>query len=400
MAGKTFNYWAFCYNQRNTADAPRFCVFHAPASEVLEWAAINRLNREDPTAIQRDPKKSRISGIRRFFSLEPRNTIPTAVVLTLDKCELTPATAITVDAKQAPIEGLFNLRISILDDVTEEDKPGLVIDGQHRLKGVAEYSRTANQSTHVNVVVLLNTDADEKAFQFLVINNKASKVSPDHIRALNVNYSDELLAERLMTARLAVNENVSSVQIADNDPDSPFHGLVKWPNNWVYKGSSPHKEGFVVPAAIEGSISHIKSKRVADLDDDETVDDFFLAMWSQVKSQWSAQFAQKSSGNPTKLLEKVGIITLTEFLVGELVSISRAKHSRFSLADVEKVRENTGDLLANLSPEFWVVSWKSTSYDTRAGRDLLVGALERMHGNVSDGRDWHLELDDVVDMST
>lgn len=394
MTTKTFEYWALRYNQRDNQDAPTFCVFHAPASQILEWAAINRLNRDDPTAIQRDPKKSRISGIKRFFLTEARNTVPTAVVLTLDDCKIQEATSVSIDAQSYPMTDLIRLAVTVTEGASEADKPGLVIDGQHRLKGISEYSN----NTHVNVVVLLNTDADEKAFQFLVINNKASKVSPDHIRALNVNYSDAL-PERLLTARLAVSENVSSVQIADSDSDSPFKGLIKWPNNWVYRGAKPEKAGFIAPSAIEAAISHIKSKRVADLDDEETVDDFFLALWSEVKSQWGALFSERSDANPTKLLDKVSIVTLTEFLTGELISISRSKHSRFSLSDMSKVRENTRDLLATLSPDFWLVDWKSASYDTRAGRDLLVDAIERMHGNLADGREWHLDLDTVVDLS-
>lgn len=394
MTDKHFEYFAFFYNQRGNDQAPEFFVFHAPAADVLQWAAINRLNRDDPQAIQRDPKKSRISGIKRFFSMEQRNTIPTSVVLTLDSYEMIPVTSVTLEDQSLPMEGLYKVRISVAENASEANKPGLVIDGQHRLKGIAEYSET----THLNVVVLLNTDADEKAFQFLVINNKAAKVSPDHIRALNVNYSDALPA-RLLTARLAVSENVSSVQIADTDSDSPFRGFIKWPNNWSYKGHKPDKEGFIAPAAIEGAISHIKSKRVSDLDDEETVDDFFLAIWSEVKAQWSTQFVQKTDGYPTKLLEKVGIITLTEFLVGELISISRAKHTRFSLADMDAVREHTRDLLGCLSPEFWVAEWKSVSYDTRVGRDLLLEAISRMYGNVSDARDWHIDLDAVIDLS-
>jgi DGQHR domain-containing protein len=394
MATKRFEYWALRYNQRHNQDAPTFCVFHAPASQILKWAAINRLNRDDPTAIQRDPKKSRISGIKRFFLTEPRNTVPTAVVLTLDDCEIQAATSVSIDAQSYPTTDLVKLTVTVAESALEAEKPGLVIDGQHRLKGIAEY----NEDTHVNVVVLLNTDADEKAFQFLVINNKASKVSPDHIRALNVNYSDAL-PERLLTARLAVSENVSSVQIADSDSDSPFKGLIKWPNNWVYKGSDPTKAGFIAPSAIEAAISHIKSKRVADLDDDETVDDFFLAMWSEVKSQWQDLFLQRSDANPTKLLDKVSIVTLTEFLAGQLISISRSKYSRFSLSDMCMVRETTRDVLSKLNPKFWLVEWKSASYDTRAGRDLLVEAIERMHGNVADGREWHLDLETVIDLS-
>lgn len=393
MSEKIFEYWVFFYEQRQNPNAPSFCVFHAPATDILEWAAINRLNRDDPQAIQRDPKKSRIAGIRRFFEMEELNTVPTAVVLTLDKYKLDVVDSVTINGASNQIKGLQKLTISVPDGALEKDKPGLVIDGQHRLKGSAEYSPT----THLNVVVMLNTNDDEKAFQFLVINNKAAKVSSDHIRALNVNFS-ESLPDRLMTARLAVNENVTSVQVADTDPESPFNGLIKWPNNWTYKGANPHKEGFIAPAAIEGAISHIKSKRVADLDDDETIDDFFLAIWSEIKAKWNAQFAPKSEANPTKLLDKVSIITLTEFLVGELISMSRAKHTRFSLADMDKVRENTRDLLADLSPEFWVEEWKSASYDTRVGRDIIVESIELMYGNLSDSRDWRTGLNAVIDV--
>ena len=392
MADRTYEYLVFHYSQRQDNRAPTFCVFHAPAHEVLEWSAINRLDRKDPNAIQRDPKKSRITGIRRFLSLDERNTIPTAVVLTLDKHKLEPIKLGSQGNKGTLGKDLYRLSIVTPINAPEAKKPGLVIDGQHRLKGVDVYSK----DTHVNVVVLLNTDDDEKAFQFLVINNKASKVSPDHIRALNVNWSSTL-PDRLLTARLAVNENVSSVQVADTEDNSPFRGLIQWPNNWSYGGGSLSKEGFVVPAAIEGAISHIKSKRVADLDDDETVDDFFLTIWSEIKQAWHAQFRKNSEKHPTKLLEKVSIITLTEFIVGELTSLSRAKQSRFSLADMDSVATHARDLLDFLSPEFWVVDWKSTSYDTRAGRDLVVDAIELMHGNISEGREWHEGLDFIVE---
>lgn len=97
MANKIFEYWVFFYEQRQNPKAPSFCVFHAPAADILEWAAINRLNRDDPQAIQRDPKKSRIAGIRRFLEMEEQNTVPTAVVMTLDKYHLTPVESVTVN---------------------------------------------------------------------------------------------------------------------------------------------------------------------------------------------------------------------------------------------------------------------------------------------------------------
>src|SRR5436305_314127 len=86
----TFEYPAFIYRQRSNVGAPRFCIFHAKVSEILQWAAIQRLSKDDPAAVQREPKPTRILGIKRFFDREPRNTIPTAVVVTLDDMKLRP----------------------------------------------------------------------------------------------------------------------------------------------------------------------------------------------------------------------------------------------------------------------------------------------------------------------
>ena len=53
-----------------------------------------------------------------------------------------------------------------------------------------------------------------------------------------------------------------------------------------------------------------------------------------------------------KLLEKVGIVCLTEFLVRELRSMSINKYTRFSMADPDKVAEFTKDILDGLQSSF------------------------------------------------
>jgi len=225
----SFHYPVFVYSQRNTSNSPRFCLFRAKVSEILQWAAIQRLSKNDPAAIQRDPKRTRILGIKRFLEREPRNTIPTAVILTLDNIDIT---FVSIDEQQdqdrvITDSGLAVLKINLPNNISDSEKPGLVIDGQHRLKGIEAY----DCQTCVNVVALLDADADEKAFQFLVINNKVAKVSVDHIRALNLNYNTARLTDRLKDARLSLNDNVGSVGVMDKDSESPFKGLIKWPNN-------------------------------------------------------------------------------------------------------------------------------------------------------------------------
>lgn len=256
-----------------------------------------------------------------------------------------------------------------------------MIDGQHRLKGIEAFE----PDTYVNVVALLDADADEKAFQFLVINNKAAKVSSDHIRALNLNYNETALSVRLKDARLSLNDNVGSVGVMDTDDESPFKGLISWPNNVDYNGDTAISLGFVAPAAIEASIGYIKSKGIGDLDDNDSVDEFFITVWGVVSKEWASIFNNKKDN---KLLNKVGIVCLSEFLVNQLRSMSTNKYSKFSMADPEKVAEFTKDILDKLRPEFWTLDWKSTSYDTRAGRDQIVASLDSIYGNISDGKPW------------
>ncbi len=388
---KTFGYAAFVYSQRNVENAPKFCLFRAKVSEILQWAAIHRLSQDDPVAVQRDPKRTRVLGIKRFLEREPRNTIPTAVVLTLDNIVIN---AIPYPEGQEKSEiiansGLMFLKIDLPDDASEFDKPGLVIDGQHRLKGIEAF----DPQTYVNVVALLEADTDEKAFQFLVINNKVAKVSADHIRALSLNYT-AALTERLKDARLSLNDNVGSVGIMDTDPESPFNGLIKWPNNLNYDGEKAKNVGYVMPAAIEVAIGYIKSLGIGDLDDNDSVDEFFITIWTVVSKEWATIFKDSKDN---KLLDKVGIVCLTEFLVGELRSMSINKHTKFSMADPDKVAEFTKDILDNLTPDFWTSVWKSTSYDTRAGRDLIVASLDTVYGKISDGKPWYEDVDIIAD---
>lgn len=376
-----FNYVAMVYSQRASEGAPKFCIFHAKVSDILQWAAIQRLSADDPIAIQREPKRTRILGIKKFFDRDILNTIPTAVVVTLDGVNLSDIDFSTNPQRDLLSPTVKKLEITVPEGATNMTLPGLVIDGQHRLKGIEAF----DPETHVNIVALLDATVDEKAFQFLVINNKGAKVTPDHIRALNLNYSDALTT-RLQNARLNLNDNVGSVGVMDTDPDSPFLGLIKWPNNMIYEGEVARDLGFIAPAAIETSIGFIKSLGIGDLDDSESIDEFFITIWNVIKTEWENIF-NNAEGN--KLLNKVGIVCLTEFIVGQLRTTSLNKHTKFSLANPERVAENTKDILDALTPDFWTGEWKSTSYDTRAGRDLIISDIGKIYGNVGDGKAWN-----------
>ncbi|WP_325090102.1 DGQHR domain-containing protein, partial [Burkholderia contaminans] len=155
----------------------------------------------DTEGIQRARNNFKVRAIRKFLVDDKRNTIPTAIVLTFTPGSYT----------LSPVDGQADFQKLTIDP---EDRDGVfVVDGQHRLYGLNEF----NPESEVPVVAILDSTNEEKAFQFIVINNKVSKVAPDHIRALSLNFTDsdgnEGLEGRLKTARLSLSRIlVMSVQ--------------------------------------------------------------------------------------------------------------------------------------------------------------------------------------------
>ena len=216
------NYCCIKFKQRNSEQSLETCIFSAPVGELLNWVTIPSLSPERKDGIQRARNDFRVRGITKFMVEDERNIIPTAIVIALSN----DVFKISNDV----VTGLHTLEID-----ESKSAEALVIDGQHRLYGMNAY----NPNTVVPVVAILGASTDEKAFQFIVINNKVSKVSPDHIRALTINCSDQELETRLRSARLSLSRQVSYVGWANEVEGSPFKGLLSLPdiaeeNRWRY----------------------------------------------------------------------------------------------------------------------------------------------------------------------
>lgn len=142
------------------------------AGEVLQWAAIQRRS-ETQEGTQRKLSKAKVSAIKRFLLGDLRNTIPSALVLTLNVVDgAFTDVALPLPDGHPMKHGVKVVSVDVPENVPNNEKPGIVLDGQHRLLGMAAFSPMCM----VNVVALLNVDDMEKAFQFLVINNKAAAV--------------------------------------------------------------------------------------------------------------------------------------------------------------------------------------------------------------------------------
>lgn len=364
------------FKQRETAESPAFAIFSMPAGEVLEWAAIRR-REDDPAGPQRRLSQAKVNAIKRFYDLDLRNTIPTAVTVTLRISE----DGIQRAAPDRPdLCTMHVLRFDVEDGTPQVDKPGVVIDGQHRLLGMKDYSPRCL----VAVVALLNVDDTEKAFQFLVINNKATRVPTDHIRTLALDYQEVLLATRLQTARVTLDDNLKYVGIIDRDVMSPFRGHIG-----LVSHEGNVEQRFVPPAAVENSIALIQKKAVRELQNDDALCDFFYAIWSPVRQAWPGLWTGAS-----KLMNKVSIVALTTYTTDLLVA--KYDYGELDIANPEAVRAMVSRLMEAQTRQFWESEWTIRINDSKVVLDKIVESLTHVARNLRSDQPWYEGIDMVV----
>jgi DGQHR domain-containing protein len=353
--------------QRPDGTGGAFVLFAAKAKEILSWAAIERLDANSQKGPQRIEKPYKVKAIRAFFEADPVNTIPTAVVIGFRQGT----------TKIEPVQGCESLFEFSFQNHLGSDKPGTIVDGQHRVLGVNSY----NPEAVLNVVGLLEVDDSETAFQFLVINNKAARVSSDHLRGLALQYDRQNLTQRLQKVRLNLDPNLRFVGFANSLEDSPFKGMLTLPTN------NPNAQ-VVPPAAIEESINYIRSQKLPELvEDDDILIGLFFSIWKRVKKKWPELWRVDS-----KLLGKVSVVCLTQFIVDNL--LRQYDWSGLDIFEPEVVEVEVDNMLSFLSPEFWSPSteWIAKGLDTQAGRKILLDSVEQMVRNSRQRVPWSTDI--------
>lgn len=356
------NYSCLIFKQRIDADSPQFCIFEAPVGELLSLSTIPRLTPDKHDGIQREKNDFRVKGITRFLRDETKNTIPTAIVIALAPGSYD----ILTDANEA--------KSIALDPAKREEV--FVIDGQHRLLGLNEF----NPSARVPIVAILDASTVEKAFQFIVINNKAAKVAPDHIRALTFEFSAEELEQRLKTARLSLSKHVMFAGLMNELEGSPFKNRLDLPtvleeNRWVSS------------SAIESCISYIQTKKIISIDDEDSLLGFFLTIWKNIETNWPSAFNKES-----KLLSKVGLVTMNKYMV-DSVDVMVGLLEDMDLSNEYDVKTACQRVLKLQHKDFWLSEWNMTISDSKVVRDQIYEALRRVQQNVKQGLNWY---DDVA----
>ncbi|MDM8553006.1 DGQHR domain-containing protein [Desulfobacterales bacterium HSG2] len=176
-------YYGFRLKQRKDPGTVSSFVFTSGPKDIIEWSCVDRLA-ERREGIQRRISDARLRAIRRFFSLDPVNMIPTSIVLAFQ-----PGTASFTPFSEEKVK---NMRIEpgkLLSDFCEwgilsfefdpekpeKERPAFVVDGQHRLLGMAGVE---DENLPVLVSALLGAELMNRHFSLSSSTTRLPKCLP------------------------------------------------------------------------------------------------------------------------------------------------------------------------------------------------------------------------------
>jgi DGQHR domain-containing protein len=374
LSTKTKTLYGFLVRQRERG-THSFFVFAANASEVLQWSQVDRLE-DRKGGIQRRLSEAKVLAVQRFFELNKDNTIPTSTVLAFRPgCTRFSKTNRSFPHGKSIEWG--KLTFSFDPRAPESQRPAFVVDGQHRLNGMAAFK---DEALPVLVAALIDADPNEQAFQFVVINNKASKVPPDLVRSLIVDFDEQGLDARLASARISLRGRANLISIVDDDPASPFRAMVDWERR---RGKG---KPCIKPAAIDGSLAYARHRLIALVDDDDNTIEFFFRAWEGVRKAYPTLWRQTDNN----LFSNAGFRAFNEFLVEEIDALIGMGYA--DLNDQKQIADTAYTLATQVDVHFWTVSWHWKSLDTSAGRDIIKADIRRIRQNKREKLEWSDEV--------
>jgi DGQHR domain-containing protein len=369
-------YAALSFRQRGDK-GPELVIFHAPVKEIREWAALGELG-PDTQGPQREKKEARVQAISKFLSADEQNTIPTALILAFGegKASFVPLAIETQDDNPVTKSCGGNLIIQAGTNFA-----ATIVDGQHRLYGIDNF----DPNMEVAIVALLDANQVERAFQFLIINNKASRVATTHTKALLSKMKDTTLATRLQGAKLAFDvEGINDIDIVNVDQDSPFYMTIDWT-------TTPAENRMVQATSIELSLDYLGGLGIAEYADRDIRRSVFLVIWKVIKNQWNTLWKKDS-----RLVSKIGIICLTRFIIDRIVNWADSDELNIEVTDLDVVETQTRNIIKYLDPKFWTTPWAEKSqggFDTNQGRERVLAAITQLYRNGRRDMPWYTDID-------
>jgi hypothetical protein len=286
----------------------------------------------------------------------------------------------------------------LLGEIRDELKPGLLIDGQHRIHGTKKLANIPF------LVTALPTAAwPELAFQFIVTNRTAKRVPESLLISIVGNSLSRKqrseIEERLRQANIRVGL-IEAVMRIHEDELSPFFGLLSF--------GIKNEKGFLDAAAFRGKViqawyerqspvlqlfDHLcegkrKSEKTEYWKDEELWFEYFVAFWSAVRERYdeTAVFSSELiDGKPASPLMTATVLmifqrTILKHLQQYLQNKQNTEGVPFkaSLPDEQKLGEMVKKSLQKLTPDFFT-DWQITGFDGSKGAgDDLEDAISKV----------------------
>jgi hypothetical protein len=292
-----------------------------------------------------------------------------------------------LEAAQANIGNLDpELRTAVKDYLSGVAKPGLILDGQHRVFGAKNVSAF---SVSLPVVLIPDLDFSEQVFHFYVLNNKAKPLNKTELRSIIATSLSkkeiEDLYDRFKQVGVTAEETSWTYQM-NTDRNSPFVGLV---NFGFGNGTTAPIPENVAYQVVSKFIKLGKKYRMLYNDVAEWGSDLqtgaqhrlqlFFALWSAVKKQYPNAWMKAITNGKGQILQKVNLIVLQDFLLDKLVAEMpkrKAKSEKSPFADAALLEEEVGFQLVFLHEEFYLKEWKMKGLDTATGHKAFREAVD------------------------
>ena len=195
--------------------------FAVDGKQLATFATISRIRRqidEELCGYQRPEVLSHIAEIRRYLE-SPNPMIPNAIVVAFDdRVRFEPMEGSAGSAYSRP----GTITIPIDSELSDQDKPGWIVDGQQRMAAIREASIG---DFPICVTAFIAKDDQEQKEQFILVNST---------KPLPKGLIYELLPTTQMTLPSLLQRRRFPAQLANRlnyDPDSPFKGKIRTATN-------------------------------------------------------------------------------------------------------------------------------------------------------------------------
>ena len=364
-----------CIRFQRSEGAPKQFSLVAPVDLLTSVLTVSR-RAENKSGYQRKENRSKIRKIVKYLETDT-GVLPNAITVAFDESRK-GATVKFVSRKRDGLVEYGDLVVSF-----SNGKPGLIIDGQHRFL----VARIAYPEMPIAVSGLLDADRFTQLVQFVIINNRATRVSGGH---LNVLMADVAKLEGSQKARFdeyLKQLGLTEIRDADvvaylNEKDGSFEGLLDFPDNPYGFVSSTELARLVAQSRKNGVLSKATRDGSLGTDSEEIFDNLCAGIRQRFKRLWETEVGQRKKVVDRKIKKKDFkqrllhsatlnvLVTLVDENMSAVSSLGKWKDDPGALVDlVSRFLKNISEAdIKSLTPD-------NTTEGRRRLRDSLEGLL-------------------------